>query len=182
MIQELLLESEEYKVKDQLAFGCLYMILTSVPGIQRRLFPTSEMPVAHINSFFEEAIKVPIYISKNKFNASRIDYLKQRFNLSDLSLSDRSLYEQIVFVLLNELDKYDVVVVQTTGLAYDSIDYLIKFCYDLLIVNRNKLIVLVHPEHLKVKYPEYLLLELDEVKARDAIGWLKELDLKYLRN
>lgn len=181
MRRDLLIESDEYKVKNQLTYGCLYMILTSVPGIQRQLFPASQIPVSYINSFFKEAVKVPAYISKKKFNSARIDYLRQRFNLPGLSLSDNSFYEQVVFVILNELDNHEVIIVETTGLANDSIGYLIKFCYDFLGVNRDKLIVLVHPEHQRVKYPEYLLLELDEVKVMDTIGWLKELDLKYLR-
>ncbi|PSL47421.1 hypothetical protein CLV51_102268 [Chitinophaga niastensis] len=176
-----LIESDEYKVKNQLTYGCLYMILTSVPGIQSRLFPTSQMPVSHINSFFMGALKVSNYISKKKFNPARIDYLRQRFNLPDLSLSDNSFYEQLVFVILNELDNNEVIVVETTGLANDSIGYLIRFCYGFLIVNRDRLIVLVHPEHQRVQYPEYLLLELDDVKVGDVTSWLKGLDLNYLR-
>jgi len=162
-------------------YGSLYLILTSVPGLQRQLFPTSQMPVSHINSFFKGAVKISTYIGKEKFNPARIDYLRQRFNLPDLSLSDNSFYEQIVFVILNELDNHEIIVVETTGLANDSIGYLVRFCYDFLIVNRDKLIVLVHPEHQRVKYPEYLFLELDDAKVGDAIGWLKELDSKYLR-
>jgi len=181
MTQDLTIASEEYKINDQLIYGHLYLILTSIPGIQGQLFPTSQIWVSHINSFFREAIKVPIYIRKNKFGSPQIDYLRQRFNLPDLALRDSSLYEQIVFVLLNELDYHDIVVVQTTGLANDSIGYLIRFCYDFLTINRDKLIVLIQPEHLRVKYPEYLLLELDEIKVRDVIGWLQELDSKHLR-
>jgi len=181
MIRDLLIESDEYKVKSQLTYGCLYMILTSVPGIQRQLFPASQMPVSYINSFFKEAVKVSNYISRKKFDPARIDYLRQRFNLPDLSLSDNSLYEQVVFVILNELDNHEVIVVETTGLANDSISYLIRFCYDFLILNKDKLIVLVHPEHQRVKYPEFLLIELDDVNVRDVRDWLKELDSKYLR-
>lgn len=161
MIRGLLIENYEYRVKNQLNYGSLYMILTSIPGIQRQLFSTSQPPVSHINSFFQGAIKVSAYKSRKKFNSTGIDYLRQIFNLPDLSLSDSSFYEQIVFVILNELDNHEVVV-ETTGLANDAIGYLIRFCYDFLIVNRDRLIVLVHPEHQRVKYPEFLLFELDD--------------------
>lgn len=181
MTQSLIIENDDYKVRSKLTYGCLYMILTSLPGIQRQLFPASQIPVSYINSFFEEAIKISSYTNKKKFSSLRINYLRERFNLQYLPLNDDSFYEQIVFVILNELDNHDVIVVETTGLANDSIGYLIRFCYDFLSVNQDKLIVLVHLEHRRVKYPEYLLLELDDVKVGDAIGWLKELDWKYLR-
>lgn len=179
MIQRIIIENEEHKVKSQLTYGHLYMILTSVRGIQQQLFPVSQMSVSHINSFFKEALKISTYIDKNIFYPSRIDYLKQKFNLEDLSLSSNSFYEQIVFVILNELDKYKVVVVETTGLDNDSIGYLVKFCYNFSIHNQDKIIVLVHPEHQRVKYPEYIQLELDEAKVGDVVGWLRELDMKY---
>ncbi|MEZ2440278.1 hypothetical protein AB6805_01050 [Chitinophaga sp. RCC_12] len=181
MIRGLLIENYEYRVKNQLNFGSLYMILTSIPGIQRQLFSTSQPPVSYINSFFQGATKVSAYISRKKFNFTGIDYLRQRFNLPDLSLSDSSFYEQIVFVILNELDNHEVVVVETTGLANDSIGYLIRFCYDFLIVNQDRLIVLVHPEHQRVKYPEFRLFELDDTIVRDVASWLKGLDSDYLR-
>lgn len=96
-------------------------------------------------------------------------------------MNNNSFCEQVVFVMLNELINHEVIIVETTGLASDSIGYLIRFCYDFLIINRDKLIVLMHPEHQRVKYPEYLLLELDDIKVMNSIGWLKELDSKYLR-
>jgi len=181
MIQKLLIKSEAYGVEDQLTYGCLYMILTSVRGIQRQLFPPLQIPVSHINSFFKEAVKISPYIRKNKVNQARVDYLRRRFNLPYLSLSDESLYEQFVFVILNKLDDHNIVVVETTGLANDSIGYFIRFCYDFLSVSQDKLIVLVQLEHQRVKFPEYLLLEIDEAKTGDALGWLMELDSKYLK-
>ena len=179
MTPRLLISSDEYKVRCGLNYGHLYLILTSVPGVQSQIFSLSKGAIAHINSFFEGAHKVPPYATK--FTSKRVEYFRSKFNVPNLLLTNNSFYEQIVFVMLNELDVNNIAIVETIGLSNDSISYLINFCYSFLNINKDKLIVLIHPEHQRVEYPEFLLFELDDEKVRDTTGWLKELDSRFTR-
>lgn len=123
--------------------GGVYFLLSRIPEVQRHIFE-QKSNISFINSPFQEAIKVPVFIKKkSKSFVSDIINEINALKISNNRIDRFSLYEQIVIILYDQMKNKDIVVIETTGLDELSIIRLLNFTVNLSKVFTQKIIFIV---------------------------------------
>ncbi len=164
-------------VSKTLYFGHIYLVFSCKKDIQKKIFGKGLKNVCFINSPFKGAIKVPIYIRKHKINPKKIEYLKEHFRIPFLKIDKYGFYNQMIFVLLNELIQNDIVVVEATGLAKHSINYFIEFSNNFLRLNKNKMIVLFQIKSHNLSISKFIIEDLSETGIKGYSNILNKCTL-----
>ncbi|WP_259071878.1 hypothetical protein HDF24_11430 [Mucilaginibacter sp. X4EP1] len=154
-------------------YGKLYLFFSNELGIQGDVFNAIAEKVSFINSFFKSAIKVPIYFEENKKELLKI---KDDINISGtfpFRLEEYGLFDEILLVLLAELKKVNIAIVETTGLNESSIIKLIKFSFLYLELNPEKSIILIDNNYSNVNTKIILKIDKENID-KNLDEWLPD--------
>lgn len=124
-------------------YGKPYLFFSNEPGVQGDVFSTITERVSFINTFLKNAIKVPIYFEKNKKELLKLKDAIDTVHTFPLKSAEYGIFDKILLVLLAELKKVNIAIVETAGLSYTSISKLIKLSFLYLELNPHKSIILV---------------------------------------
>jgi hypothetical protein len=163
------------KIVEELTLGSLYFVASSISGIQKILFNKYQKEISFINSYFDNAIKVPQYLEKNIITLESVKVLQDYFSIPSLLIESYGLYNQLVFVTLKELTKKDIVVIETTGLATDSIIGFFHFFNHFTNSHKDKMIIIVQIQPIGLSYPEFKLKNISQDGLKDFDFWLKNI-------
>jgi hypothetical protein len=157
-----------------LEFGTLYFVFSSISGLQKDFFIKNsgdENKIIFINSFFEGAIKVPIYMGKNQYDQDKVKKLKKEFDVDEFDIGQYGIFNNMLYVMLSELTNGDVMVVETTGLDEMSIIKLAKHSFTLTERNKSKLIITIQNNLARIKYPPFQLEKINMDKIENFENW-----------
>lgn len=162
-------ESEEnfnYKFEQ----GKAYFFISNEPGVQENIFKNIEN-ISFINSFFESAIKVPIYFERNKKELLKLKDDINDSNIFLIKLEEHGYFDRILLVALAKLKKVKIAIVETTGLTEASIIKLIKCSFLYLELNPDKSIILVDNNYSDMNLKMIFKIDKENL-GKDLNEWL----------
>lgn len=131
--------AEDYSLE----FGKTYLMFGSQLNLQEQMLSVYKNRISFINSPFKDSIKVPLYFKSNLKQMALLENQINNLNLISFDLDYHSLIGTLLLVIMSELNKKDIVVVETTGLINDSIFKLLIFNLKILDYSPDKLIIVV---------------------------------------
>ena len=106
--------------------GNVYLISTDVSGIHQDIF--HDVPnVVFINSPFDYAIKIDPYIERNKISKKSISKLQSSYDFQLPVIDSYGILNRLSFIILKQLLEKDLLIIELSGLANDSIAKLQKY-------------------------------------------------------
>ena len=159
----------------QIVEGEMYIIASKNNDFVEEVFGNTEENVALINCMFSGSNK---NYKKNKFyeekyNSSMENLARGYDVFSNLKIGDVvSFANSIQLSIIKELSSSDLIVVEFTGLGWDSITETVKLAKEYIKSNKNKAILFFQGDTDKYTFPT-LILEKIEQEQFDLQEWVK---------
>ncbi|PWN63544.1 hypothetical protein C1631_021420 [Chryseobacterium phosphatilyticum] len=143
-----------------LEIGSVYVIFNNYLSQEDNLNKSKK--IFYINLPFHDSIKVSQYVDSKDLSINNYENLIKKYNLKFIKPQEIiDVFNQLVYIIINEIENYDIFIIGTVGIAFESIKLILKELIDIAKI-KDKIFIFVQNESKNIDILEKVdMLKLD---------------------
>lgn len=159
------MDKQMMNFNEKIELGNVYVVFSH---LSEECILENSTSIFYINLPCKKSFKITEYIYQKDLSLEVYKKLIEKYNLELIKPREiTSIFNQLIYTIFNEIENYDILVIGTMGLAFDSIKLMIHELID-IAKNYKKSFILVQDT---LKNINIELESVDELKLKDFENW-----------